>query len=269
MLAAAIPYVEIHAIGIGPVKIQPFGALVVAGILIGTALARWRAPRYGIAREELDSFVWWMLAVGFVGAHVLDTIFYHPDTFAERPWSLLFIWEGISSFGGFVGALVGVLLWKYKKGQGKSILALADCILSVFPVAWIFGRMGCSVVHDHPGALTSGGGLFGWLAVPYPTGLRWDLGVMEAFFALCLSAVIAPTWRLRLPLGTYAALVPMAYAPARFLMDFLREDDEHGGDVRWFGLTFAQWLCVGLFIIGAWLLVRVIRNPQRPAEASA
>ncbi len=31
------------------------------------------------------------------------------------------------------------------------ILPFADLILSVFPVAWVFGRSGCSVVHDHPG----------------------------------------------------------------------------------------------------------------------
>ena len=31
------------------------------------------------------------------------------------------------------------------------IMPFCDLILSVFPVAWIFGRSGCSVVHDHQG----------------------------------------------------------------------------------------------------------------------
>ena len=31
------------------------------------------------------------------------------------------------------------------------IMPFCDLILSVFPVAWVFGRSGCSVVHDHQG----------------------------------------------------------------------------------------------------------------------
>ena len=39
------------------------------------------------------------------------------------------------------------------------ILPFADLILSVFPVAWVFGRSGCSVVHDHPGMKAEPGSL--------------------------------------------------------------------------------------------------------------
>ncbi len=263
-----LPYVTLPVIPLGPLKIQPFGMLVVTGILIGTALARWRAPRYGVSREELDSFVMWALAGGFIGGHMLDTIFYHPSELAKNPLTLIMLWEGLSSFGGFVGGVVGVLAWKWWRGGGKSILVLCDLLLSVFPIAWIFGRAGCSVVHDHPGASTSASH---WLAVDYgfngPGGVRWDLGVLECAFAIVLSLLIIPTWRKKLPNGFYVAVVPLAYAPVRFLMDFLRLPDEAGGDLRWGGLTFAQWLCVALAIFGATMLALVIggKTPPRPA----
>jgi phosphatidylglycerol:prolipoprotein diacylglycerol transferase len=261
-----IPYFTLPVLPLGPLKIQPFGLLVVIGILIGTALARWRAPRYSVTREELDSFVMWMLVGGFAGAHVLDSIFYHPHELASRPWSILFIWEGLSSFGGFTGALFGVLAWKRFKGGGKPILPICDLIVSVFPVAWIFGRAGCSVVHDHPGAPTSASH---WLAVNFgdhlyidgvAAGVRWDLGVLECLFALAVSLLIAPTWRKRMPVGFYVAVVPMAYAPVRFLLDFLRIPDASGGDLRWGVFTFAQWLCVALFAFGVVMLAKVLRR---------
>ena len=43
-----------------------------------------------------------MLIAGFMGGHMLDEIFYHPQELVKRPWSLFFLWEGLSSFGGFV-----------------------------------------------------------------------------------------------------------------------------------------------------------------------
>src|SRR5205823_12801881 len=106
----------------------------------------------------------------FLGGHMLDQVFYHWPEFVKRPWSIFILWEGLSSFGGFVGALIGIVLWKYfeaqplmrlpvgtvskykKRDMPIPILPFADLILSVFPVAWVFGRAGCSVVHDHPGA---------------------------------------------------------------------------------------------------------------------
>src|SRR5262245_44024346 len=110
-----------------------FGILVAIAVILGIWLARWRAPHFAIDRNKLESFINWMLAGGFIGAHALDTIFYHPEELASRPWSILFIWEGLSSMGGFAGALMGILLWKKFKGEGEKLLPYADLILSVFP----------------------------------------------------------------------------------------------------------------------------------------
>ena len=44
---------------------------------------------------------------------MLDSIFYHPDEIVATAGSLFMLWEGLSSFGGFVGGLIGIVLWKY------------------------------------------------------------------------------------------------------------------------------------------------------------
>ncbi|MCL2779643.1 MAG: prolipoprotein diacylglyceryl transferase [Polyangiaceae bacterium] len=285
-----IPYIHVPDLTIGPLTLHPFGLLVATGVIVGTWLATVRARQRGVDLDLLNSFITWMLIGGFLGGHMLDTIFYHPDELRERPWSLLLLWEGLSSFGGFVGAAIGIVLWKYfevvptthrflstvrRRRVAMPILPLADLILSVFPVAWILGRSGCAVVHDHPGAHASPGTL---LAVAFghpirverllPIGneaieLRWgtapqfDLGLLELLFTIVLAGLIALTWRRKLTTGTYVAVTSLAYAPVRFAMDFLRVRDVDQADPRYGGLTPAQWACVALFIFGLVIVKRV------------
>ena len=62
-------------------------------------------------------------------------------------------------------------------------------------------------------------------------------------------------WRLlerRPPIvpGTAMAIFCIGYAAQRFLLDFLRVNDEIV-----LGLTGAQWACIGTFAVGVWILV--------------
>src|SRR6476469_770571 len=108
-----IPYIHVPDLKLGPLTLHPFGLLVATGVILGTSLATRRARFLGLDVERLNSFITWMLVAGFIGGHMLDEIFYHPAEILRRPWSLFMLWEGLSSFGGFVGGLIGVLLWKY------------------------------------------------------------------------------------------------------------------------------------------------------------
>jgi phosphatidylglycerol:prolipoprotein diacylglycerol transferase len=78
------------------------------------------------------------------------------------PWKLLRIWEGIGSFGGFIGGTIGILLWK-RKYDNAPIMPIVENIATIFPISWIFGRAGCSIAHDHPGPLSHS-----FLAVHFP-----------------------------------------------------------------------------------------------------
>ncbi|MCL2725794.1 MAG: prolipoprotein diacylglyceryl transferase [Polyangiaceae bacterium] len=288
-----IPYIHVPDFALGPITLHPFGLLVALGVIIGTYLATRRARQRGLDLDKLNSFITWMLVGGFLGGHMLDEIFYHPDELLRRPWSLILLWEGLSSFGGFIGAFIGIVLWKYfeivptarkstfalprfrRRSVTMPILPLADLILSVFPVAWIFGRSGCAVVHDHPGAHAPPDTL---LAVAYghpnrvtklltigkdAIELRWgnapqfDLGLLELMFTIVLAGLIALTWRRKLTAGTYVAVTSLAYAPVRFAMDFLRVRDIDQADPRYGGLTPAQWACVALFLFGLVIVKRV------------
>jgi phosphatidylglycerol---prolipoprotein diacylglyceryl transferase len=319
-----IPYIKVpdlHPFQITWLPLHPFGLLVATGVLLGTVLANRRARKRGFDLEKLNSFITWMLVGGFVSGHVLDEILYDPHRITEvvnvclpgaptrcvsGPFTLLMLWAGLGSFPGFIGAALGVTLWKYfdyrpkapggrawfvRNRPARPILPFCDLILSVFPVAWVFGRSGCASVHDHPGAVATG---FSPLAVEFPSanpsvtdgpGLhtsfgpitfihgqypRYDLGLLELMFTIGLASLIALTWRKRLATGTYVAVTCLAYSPVRFVMDFLRLRDVAGADPRYGGLTPAQWVCFAMFTFGAVMALYVRHLKVRgidPAEA--
>ncbi|MBK6690946.1 MAG: prolipoprotein diacylglyceryl transferase [Myxococcales bacterium] len=308
-----LPYIHVKDLAIGPLTLHPFGILVALGVVLGTWLATWRARVRGMDLVKLNSFVTWMLVAGFIGGHVLDSIFYHPKQVLKDPLSLIRLWEGLSSFGGFTGGAIGIAMWKFlevapkgdkrrgflglrRRAVPETTVPFMDVILSVFPVAWIFGRSGCTVVHDHMGAKSAPGA---FLSVAYPgpgdrpqwdnaidffqgNTHRYDLGLMELSFTIVLAALLALTWKRRLPTGTYIVAVCLSYAPVRFAMDRLRITEGEAADPRYLGMTPGQWACIGLFAIGLvtlyWtrslhkrgidLTDRVLAPPETPVGAA-
>jgi phosphatidylglycerol:prolipoprotein diacylglycerol transferase len=231
-----------------------------------------RAKERGLDDKKMSEVIFWIVGIGFVGGHMLDAIFYHPSHLAQDPAYLFKLWDGLSSYGGFIGAVLGALLWRWSRKQ--PVLPYVECINSAFPLAWVFGRMGCSSVHDHPGRLSDA-----WYAVRWPmpgggvTG-RLDLGLIEMVLTIPLAVAFIVLWRRKpiRPLGFYGGWMCIAYAPVRFLLDFLRVDEASGGlaggDPRYGGLTPAQWACFGLLALGVFMVLKSrqaveMGDPQR------
>lgn len=97
---------------VGPVSVQLFGTLVVTGVVVGHALTMRLATERGIDPDEMRGAAAWALVAGFVGAHFADVLIYRPDKLGrDGVFALLRLWDGISSWGGFTGALVGTSLY--------------------------------------------------------------------------------------------------------------------------------------------------------------
>jgi len=251
-----------------PFSIKPFGTLVAIGVYLGAYLAVKQGKRVGLDERALTSFIFWVVGVGFVGGHVLDTLFYYPGRVLQDPLSLVRLWDGLSSFGGFVGGITGALLWRWR--YKAAILPYADVVASAFPAAWVFGRAGCASAHDHPGLHSTA-----WFAVQYPGGGRLDLGLYEMLLTIPLALTFFWLRKKRRPWGFYIAIMSLAYAPTRFALDFLRARDVFGADVRYDSLTPAQWACFGLLGFGVfmfWYTMRragsleAIEAPRPPAR---
>jgi phosphatidylglycerol:prolipoprotein diacylglycerol transferase len=180
-------------------------------------------------------------------------------------------WDGLSSMGGVLGALAGIFIF-FRKEKIPLSPYLDALALGTAP-GWAIARVGCYLVHDHPGWRTDSP-----LAVAYPivdevTGIRYggpryDLGLFDFFVLVTIAAIV---WSLRKRLygrGLLMGLLATIYPVCRFFLDFLRADDLGFVDKRYAGLTPAQYIVIGIFAVGVRLLLLGRQKvPQAPSPA--
>ncbi len=245
---------------LGELPIQPFGVLVATGVFLGAHIAGKRAEKQGMAPSVIADLVTHVILSGFFFGHALDAIFYYPDRTLENPWFVFQFWNGLSSYGGFTGAIIGAAIWRVRRRV--PMIAVCDPIAFSFPFGWLFGRTGCFVVHDHPGRVTD----FALAVADYKVGMppfqpRHDLGFYEILWSLAACTLFLLLGRTPKRNGFYLALLPLIYTPIRFGLDFLRAESTEGGDIRYFGLTPGHYASVALFVVGALLMRRVYQDP--------
>jgi phosphatidylglycerol---prolipoprotein diacylglyceryl transferase len=296
-----LPFFHAGAVHDG-IPLQWFGMIVALGVVIGSIPLRRYGEWHGVSDDHIRALLSWLLFSGFAGAHLLDMIFYNwekigeatnavpagwwflPDWLWPANWPLVLrFWEGISSFGGFVGGATGFALYVWWKRLPAALFA-DMAIVGLLP-AFSIGRIGCTVVSDHIGAAVDPAKWYAFLAMDYPrasnigklaetypgTGpviTAWNLGFIELLYLIPVNALVL--WLAfrpgkRSPAGFAAVLTGLLYAPVRFMLDFLRPEDS---DPRHLGLTFAQWCAIAAFLAAGYAAVR-IRGGGKPAETVA
>lgn len=245
-----IPYFSWTSFNIGPITIYVWGTFVALGALIAFFLAERAARKMGMDRNTVGDIVAWMIVWGFVGARFAHILFYNPLPYLKDPLEIFRVWNGgLSSLGGFIAAFL-VLLY-FVKRKKMDLFRVTDALVAGFPLGWAVGRIGCFLIHDHPGTLSHS-----FLAVQYPGGSRFDLGLIESLTGFFLELVLLfVLWKFpKRGIPTYAVCV--MYLVIRFCTDFLRATDLPNADVRFAHLTPAQIGAIILFGIFTWVAIR-------------
>lgn len=239
------------------VPLQPFGLLVAIGIIFGSYVAEWRGEKTGVPRQAVADFLVTTIVVGLASAMLLNMVVYEPHKLSDMLHGK-FSYPGLSSYGGFIGGVLAAVWFRQRKRM--SIFVLGDVWCFAFPFAWVFGRSGCFVVHDHPGIVSD----FALAVDNYNLeGLpRHDLGFYEVLWSLGAMALFLWLGKKARPRGYFMALCPLLYAPIRFGLDFLREGPAYGGDVRYLGLTPGHYGSIALLLAGLAVAWRVWTGPE-------
>jgi len=227
--------------------------LVALGFLVGTLMAGWMAKRRGLKVETIYDIAPWLAIAGMVGGRLGHVLFYEPAYFLQNPLEIFAIWHGgLSVYGGIFACIaVGLLYLKHKKAN---VFAYSDVLVFGLPFGKIFGRIGCFLIHDHPGTLTDF-----VLGVKYSdTEVRHDLGLYLAITAFFLSLLFMWLARKDRSMGTYIVVFALWYGVARFCLDFLRVVD-----VRYFGLTPGQYFSLVLVIFGSAMALWITNKAKK------
>ena len=209
--------------GVEWLTIYSFGMFVALGLIVCLAMATWRGEKkLGFDGEKVQNYGLFLIVVGWIFAHVFNVIFYSPDKVLENPLIILKVWGSISSYGGLLGGMIGIWLWRWMHPDDDFMLWV-DHATWTLTFAWMFGRLGCASVHDHIGVVAPE-----WwpLAFDVPStyggGIRHDLGFYEFLWWIVIVTTVMLVDRKPRKKGIYTVIVPLMYAPIRFTLDFLR-----------------------------------------------
>ena len=256
-MLAAIPYTTFPEIDLGVFSLRTFGLMVALGVVLGAMVAARWGERWGIPADDTVSLATRLVVAGVIGAR-LTWVVTHLDQI-DSPVDVIAVWEGGLQFsGGFIAAvLVGMPV--FRKWSRHTRWRMLDGMAWGLTLGLAFGRIGCYSVGEHLGGPTS-----------FFLGTRYDGGdtregpppVGEVIhntslyeFAHLMVLFVILWWLLtkkKVSAGTGIGIFLVWYGIGRFSTDFLREYDD-----TVLGLTGAQWMCVALLPIGAWVLGRV------------
>ncbi len=271
-----IPYFTIPPLELfGPLAIQPWGVFVALGFILGTMVCRKYAAPRGMDPDTYADITVWIALGGLVFGHLGHALFYQPAHYFSHPLEFLKIWDGLSSFGGYIGCTF-VAIWFFRSRK-LDVLKFGDILMLGLAFGIFVGRLGCFVVHDHIGLEVRDAPeiiqtLFGWMAIEFPAGtaeagrasLRFDGGFMESVNGLLTFTILAFLARKPHPPGFLLGVAPIVYGLNRFFNDFVRHSELASADNHWGPFTPAQWFSCALVVIGVTLLIKVRNRPLWP-----
>jgi phosphatidylglycerol:prolipoprotein diacylglycerol transferase len=249
-------------IDLGPITLQTFGLMMGLGFVVaGLAASRFL--------KELGKPVDWayeMVFAALVGGIVGARLWWVVENWSEAKddvLSSLFSGAGLVWYGGAIGGALAVLLWAWR----RKFLTLSMFDVAAVPLAagYAIGRIGCQLAGDGDYGIAWDGP---W-AMAYPDGTvptTEEVHPTPVYETLVMGlvAILLWRWRHRWRPGTLFGLYLVLAGAERFLVEFVRRNEE-----VWVGLTQPQLLSIAMMAGGAVWIWRVNRSAERTAPAAA
>ncbi|MBN2322991.1 MAG: prolipoprotein diacylglyceryl transferase [Spirochaetes bacterium] len=240
---------------LGPIEIRYYGLMYVIAIVIGIILLQREIPRkkVGLTKDEVLSYIFWVVIGGIVGARIYYVIFMWSRFYTHNPLEIFAVWHGgLAIHGGIIGGAAAVVL--YARVKKVHFLDLLDATAPLLALGQALGRIGNFMNGDAHGLPTD----LPW-GIVFPRGsiagdefpgqplhpvMLYELALNLANFFIL--------WRLRKSehkRGFIVALYLLNYGVIRFFVSFLRADSLMLGKLRG-----AQILSV-IFVAGSLLFL--------------
>lgn len=120
-------------------------------------------PDYKATEDDIFSFIFTGIIFLLVGARLFSTLIYDTSgLYKSKPWLIFWPFDangkftglaGMSYHGGFVGGLLGMIIWcKFKK---RPVLKWIDAMVCAIPLGYTFGRLGNFMNGELYGRITT------------------------------------------------------------------------------------------------------------------
>jgi len=264
-----IPYPHIPPVifHVGPFEVRWYAVMYLVGYVVGyrLILRRVRQELIAMTRDDLDSFIGYLVVGMLLGARVVYAIVYEPGHYLDDPLEFFRIWHGGLSFHGAVlGMTVACLL--FARLRHVPFWRLADTLAFAGTPGLFFGRLGNFINGELYGRPTSVPWAMVFPADPlqlprHPSQLYEALGegvlVFLALVVLQRRALRGGWYRPGLLAGGFLIF----YGVVRFFIEFTRMPDPQLGLVLG-PFSMGQVLCAGMIVAGAILIGLLYRRNE-------
>ena len=210
------------------------------------------------SEDDLFSFLFTGILCLIIGARVFSTLVYDTSgTYWKKPWLIFWPFDtktgqftglaGMSYHGGFIGGLLGMIIWCAIKK--RSVWKWIDAMVVAIPLGYTFGRLGNFMNGELYGRITTmPWGMVFPHAEKFSTNLDWVKDFMqqigmtttktfvnlprhpsqlyEAFFEGIVTFLILWAVHRKKPWdGFLGGLYTLCYGTFRFFIEYFREPD--------------------------------------------
>lgn len=224
-----LPAPDLSQVRVWGLAVPTQGLLAIVGVAVG--LRVWTSRLDSPKALDLGLF---SVIGAILGGHAVG-LWLWPGPLPW--WPLSHPQSSLGALGG--GAVMALVLARWWRIPLASLVNAAAWSLVH---GWPWVRLGCALVHDHPGRRSTA-----WLAVQFPDGPRLDMGLLECIastlFLLIFRALARrpwPSWRL-------VALTTLQFALTRLVVELLRQ--ESWSDALAFPAVLAVTASVGGLVL--------------------
>tara|TARA_B100000965_G_C19469052_1_gene703240 strand:- start:251 stop:1027 length:777 start_codon:yes stop_codon:yes gene_type:complete len=193
-----------------------------------------------------DLFLYMFLAV-IIGGRLGYVLFYNLSFYIENPLDIFKVWRGGMSFHG---ALLGIIITSiyFSKKNFIPLFLLSDLISICAPIGIFFGRLSNFINKELIGRQTDF-----IISIRYPgeDTTRHLSQLYEALFEGLIPAILLLLLFLRKKFthGILTSIFLINYALSRFLIEFIRQPDQHVG-LKFELFSQGQLLTIPIMLLG-------------------
>lgn len=251
------------------ISIRYYGLLFVSGLIIAIYMLGWIFRRENIPPGNLEKLTTYGMIGIIAGARLGHCLFYEPSYYLSHPIEMIlpvtfppddgikFIgYQGLASHGGVLGLLIG--LYFYSRKTKHSMIDILDLIAVVVGVSLGFIRLGNFMNSEIIGMpTTKPWGVIFERVDKLPRHPSQLYEAISYFIILAIMIILYLKMRDKFKNGILFGLATVLFFIARFLIEFLKEDQvgfEEGMTFNMGQLLSLPYIAVGLvFIIyGLW-----------------
>ncbi len=225
------PNINPTILKLGVLEIRWYGLLYIVGFAIAYIFVKknYEKKNIRVSKDDYENIIFYIMLGVIIGGRLGYILFYNFSFYINNPQKILYVWQGGMSFhGGVLGVIIFGYI--YSRKLRYSFFQLADPVMPVVAIGLGLGRLGNFINAELYGRVTT----LPWgMVFPNSDGQpRHPSQLYEAFLEGFLlwfitNLILKKTRKNGIVFWSWIGL----YGVFRFLVEFVREPDDHLGHV--------------------------------------